>query len=66
MADVKPNAGTGACTLVVNGIFAYFFYVYTFQNPDEGACFAKEGNEAGYGAIPSVTTGTGPDKIDTP
>ena len=58
----KPTAGSGACTLVVNGIFAYFFYIYTFQNPDSGSCFAKEGNEAGYGEVPSVTSSEG----DTP
>ena len=67
MGDVgKPTAGSGACTLVVNGIFAYFFYVYAFQNPDEGSCFAKEGKETGYDTIPVVSTGTGEDKIDTP
>ena len=47
MQEMKPNAGSGACSLVINGIFAYFFYIYAYQNPDPGNCFAKDGNEIG-------------------
>ena len=62
----KPNAAGGACNLVVGSIFAYFFYIYAFQNPDKGECFAKVGNETGYPAVPVTTTGTGEDALRTP
>ena len=51
MADYKeavkaPNAGAGCCTLVINGILAYFFYTYASatDSPDGATtCWAVEG-----------------------
>ena len=46
-----PNAGAGCCTLVINGILAYFFYTYasTTDNPDgTTSCWAVEGTEDVY------------------
>ena len=62
----KPSAGQGACNLIVNGVLAYLFYVYAFNNPDEGSCFAKEGNEIGQPSVPVITTGSGPSSASTP
>ena len=64
--DEKPNPGGQVCILIVNGVFAYFFYKYAFNNPDEGSCFAKGGNETAYGEIPMISTGSGEDAIQTP
>ena len=52
----KPTATTGGAGLIVNGVLAYFFYVYAFRNPDPISCFAKEGNKTAYDEIPTVTT----------
>ena len=66
MDEQKPNPSGLACNLIINAVFAYFFYKYAFQNPDEGSCFAKEGNETAYGEIPMITTGSGEEATQTP
>ena len=62
----KPNPCSQVCFLIVNGVFAYFFYKYAFNNPDEGSCFAKHGNLNAYGEIPMINTGTGEHVLQTP
>ena len=57
--DQKQNPTGAMCGLVINGIFAYFFYKYAFLNPDEGSCFAKDGNETAYGEVPMIRIGDG-------
>ena len=32
--------------LIINGIFAFFFFRFSYSNPDEGQCFAKDEIEA--------------------
>ena len=32
----KPTASKGCLNLIINGILAYFFYQYAYNNPDEG------------------------------
>ena len=66
MSEEKQSPESAVCNLVINGVFAYFFYKYAFLNPDEGSCFAKEGNETAYGEIPMITTGSGEDATQTP
>ena len=36
--------------MVVNGVLAFFFFRYSFQNPDSGTCWAILGKEAAKGA----------------
>ena len=57
--DQKQNPTGAICSLVINGVFAYFFYKYAYNNPDEGSCFAKEGNETAYGEVPMIRIGDG-------
>ena len=63
---IKPTIASGTLAILYNGIFAYFFYIYAFQNPDEGNCFAKEYTENGYPSIPMTTTGFGNEQTNTP
>ena len=42
---VKPSLGGGICNMGVNGIMAFFFYRYSFQNPDSGSCWAIVGDQ---------------------
>ena len=35
----KPNLGTIGCTIAINGILGYFFYIYAFANPDMSTCY---------------------------
>ena len=44
----KPAPTTGGLGVIVNGVLAYFFYVYAFRNPDPVSCFAKDGNKTAY------------------
>ena len=62
----KPNVAGGACNLVVNGALAYFFFIYTFQNPDKGTCYARTNNEVAFPEVPVTTTGSGIDMVQTP
>ena len=33
----KQAKGTaGGCNLIINGVLAYFFYTYAYDNPDQG------------------------------
>ena len=40
---VKPSLGGSVCNMSVNGVLAFFFYRYSFQNPDVGSCYAIVG-----------------------
>ena len=61
----KPKPGVHGFLLVIQAIFAFFFYKYAFMNPDEGSCFAKAENKTAYGEIPMITTGSGEDAVQT-
>ena len=61
----KPDHTHHGFILIIQAIFAFFFYKYAFMNPDEGSCFAKEGNITAYGEIPMITTGSGEDAVQT-
>ena len=41
----KAHASTGGCNLIINGVLAYFFYTYAYNNPDSGECWAMEGQD---------------------
>ena len=51
--DMENPAHVGCsvfCEIVVNGVMAYFFYVYAWKNPDlakHGDCWAGDGNDNG-------------------
>ena len=32
----KTNGAFGGCNLIINGVLAWFFYQYSYNNPDEG------------------------------
>ena len=50
MNDEQKQSPTGAILgIVINGILAYVFWKYALNNPDEGNCFAKDGNKTAYG-----------------
>lgn len=66
MSEEKQSPGSAVCNLVINGVFAYFFYKYALNNPDQGSCFAKGGNETAYAEIPMITSGSGEDATETP
>ena len=67
MDEDQKQTPTGAvCNLIINAVFAYFFYKYAFNNPDEGSCFAKDGNEIAFGEIPMITIGDGESSAKTP
>ena len=38
------QAGGGGVNIIINGILAYYFYQYAFNNPDEGSCWASSGS----------------------
>ena len=40
MNDPNKAGQAGAGNLIVNGVLAYFFYTYAFNNPDAGECWA--------------------------
>ena len=40
--------------IVFNGVLAYYFYQYAFNNPDDGSCWAIAGNN-----VPSATEQAG-------
>ena len=61
----KPNHSYHGFLLIIQAIFAFFFYKYAFMNPDEGSCFAKAENKTAYGEIPMITTGSGEDAVQT-
>ena len=44
--ESKPKKRFSCCIFVINCIMAYFFFVYSFRNPDKGQCFAKDAVEA--------------------
>ena len=48
----EPSAGGGGSVLIVNGALAYFFYSYTYSNPDNSACYATRGIVAAYASMP--------------
>ena len=33
-SDGRANGGAGVGNIILNGVLAYFFYVYTWNNPD--------------------------------
>ena len=37
---------------MINAALACFFFMYAFQNPDEGECYAKEGLKQGHPQVP--------------
>ena len=50
--DWKPTFKGATWNLVINAALACFFFIYAFQNPDDGECFAKEGFQTGHPQVP--------------
>ena len=50
--DWKPTFKGATWNLVINAALACFFFMYAFQNPDVGECFAKQGLKIGQPTIP--------------
>ena len=50
--DWKPTFIGATWNLIINIALACFFYIYAFNNPDAGSCFAKDGFETGRAEIP--------------
>ena len=42
----KGSGGFGCCNLIINGVLAYYFYQYSYNNPDPGQCWATDGTPA--------------------
>ena len=40
----QQQGGGGIVNIVFNGVLAYYFYQYAFNNPDDGSCWAIAGN----------------------
>ena len=40
-SNPKQQGIQGGGNIIINGVLAYFFYVYAFQNPDNNQCFAS-------------------------
>ena len=47
---VKPSLGGGLCNMTVNGVLAFFFFRYSFMNPDVGSCWAMVGKDTAKGS----------------
>ena len=39
-ANPKAQGVQGGGNIIINGVLAYFFYVYAFDNPDGNECWA--------------------------
>ena len=50
----KTNGAFGGCNLIINGVLAYFFYQYSYNNPDAGQCYAIDSTQT-----PSATAEAG-------
>ena len=50
--DWKPTFKGATWNLIINIALACFFYIYAFNNPDAGSCFAKDGFETARSEIP--------------
>ena len=57
--DWKPTFKGATWNLVINIALACFFYIYAFNNPDAGSCFAKDGFETGRSEVPISVPETG-------
>ena len=57
----KQAKGTaGGCNLIINGVLAYFFYTYAYDNPDQGQCWASDSsNTASAIELPGYTEVSG-------
>ena len=56
--NVPTDPRYDACAVVVNSVQAFFFFIYAFNNPDSGACFAREDSKLGKSSIPVSVTAT--------
>merc|ERR1712226_1132744 len=50
--DWKPTFRGATWNLIINIALACFFYIYAFNNPDAGSCFAKDGFETARAEVP--------------
>ena len=67
MENAKDNpqaaGGMGCYNLLCNGILAYFFYTYAYNNPDaatQGQCFASDSSDTPFDMTPDSITGAVP------
>ena len=44
-----PDPRGDACNLIINSIVAFYMYIYAFNDPDLGACFAKSDGSSTFG-----------------
>ena len=56
--DEVANFFSGFCLLIINTILACYFFKFTYNNPDDGSCFAnKDGSVAASVAATKLMEG---------
>ena len=63
--STKPKKESAGFNIGMEIVLAYFFFVYAFQNPDPGSCFAKEGQQTGQSTAPVTRSGEGDAAVHT-